>query len=81
MKFLWPAVVLASSAILAAAIVAHGLMLRPARYTFYFDDTPYLRAWRGDTWTGAASLAKPEDGVIQERPYFPPGASVSPSRR
>ena len=77
-QLLWPAATLVSAIIIAAAIVANGVLLRPARYTFYFSETagPY-RVWRGDNVTGEALRAMPKDGVMQELIYLPAGGKIS----
>jgi hypothetical protein len=70
-QFTLPIAVFTSAVILAGSVVVHGIAVRPARYTFHFDNTPF-RVWRGDTWTGDAVLSKTDpDGVIRERQFLP----------
>ena len=75
-RLLWPAATFSSAVILGAAIVTHGIMVRPARYTFSFRDSPY-QVWRGDTTTGEAIHAYPIEGVWKEHEYFPTRKSNS----
>lgn len=68
----WPVAILASAAVIAAAIVANGVQQRPARYTFEFNEAQF-RVWRGDNVTGKAVVAfrpSPEE-VVQELIYLP----------